>query len=246
MYVYDDTEAAPSGGQLDEGLLDQLLSGGGSLPPDDAAVLAIDRRLRGVGLPPRSPQEMAERLRLVGDMADDELEGPMAGFVATLADEGQATRITIAGVPRPERWILTEEADDYRRVFADESGPARTKIAGRILTRFLETHALVGLDDVLARYPFERRWAERQIETWIRRGRLVPVPQRDGERSPQWSTPTNFQQMQRTTLALRRREVVSCPPARFVDFVLRWQHLTPGRRLRGLDGRTKFCSSFVA
>ncbi|HEX3316034.1 MAG TPA: hypothetical protein VHR72_14145, partial [Gemmataceae bacterium] len=27
-----------------------------------------------------------------------------------------------------------------------------------------------------------------------------------------------------------------CPPARFADFVLRWQHLTPGRRLRGLDG----------
>jgi ATP-dependent helicase Lhr and Lhr-like helicase len=236
LYGADEVEATPSGGQIDEELLDQLLGRSGPTPPDDAAVLAIDRRLRGVGLPPRSPQEMAERLRLLGDMADDELEGPMAGFVAALASEGQAARITIAGVSRPERWILVEEADDYRRVFSDETGPERTKIAGRILHRFLETHALVGLDDVLARYPFERRWAQRQIETWTKRGRLVPVPRGEGDHPPQWATPTNFQQMQRTTLALRRREVVSCPPARFVDFVLRWQHLTPGRRLRGLDG----------
>ena len=49
MYAYDDGEGAPSGGALDEGLLDQLLGRGTSLPPDDAAVLAIDRRLRGVG-----------------------------------------------------------------------------------------------------------------------------------------------------------------------------------------------------
>jgi ATP-dependent helicase Lhr and Lhr-like helicase len=243
LYEFDEVEAGPSGGPLDETLLDQLL-GRGAQVLDDAAVLAIDRRLRGVGLPPRSPQEMAERLRVVGDMTDDELEGPMAGFVAALADEGQAKRITITGALRPQRWILTEEADDYRRVFESESDPERTKAANRILHRFLETRALVGLDDVLARYPFERRWAQRQIEAWTKRGRLVPIPNRNADRPPQWSTPSNFQQMQRTTLALRRREVVSCPPARYVDFVLRWQRLVSGRRVRGLDGAEEVLQQF--
>jgi len=43
-----------------------------------------------------------------------------------------------------------------------------------ILRRFLETHALVGLSDVLARYPFERGWAERQLDEWAQTGASDP------------------------------------------------------------------------
>src|SRR5262249_44981869 len=66
MYAYDSVEASPSGAaRLDQELLDQLLGHSGPLPLEPAAVLAIERRLRGLGMPPRTPVEMAERLRLV-------------------------------------------------------------------------------------------------------------------------------------------------------------------------------------
>jgi ATP-dependent Lhr-like helicase len=306
MYVYDGAEANPTGtaAKLDQELLDQLLGHAGRpLTLDAAAILSIERRLRGVGMPPRMPQEMAEWLRRLGDLTNAELEGPMAGFLAQLAQEGQAVQIDLAGVSHPRRWILAEEADDYRLVFGGASptpsspgtpggegwgeggqrpsqnldnaanfdisagshptplprstggegrpaarqttdADAKSVAASRILQRFLDTHALVGLDDILTRYPFEPAWAKRQIESWSRRGRLVTAPPREPDAPPQWSTPQNFQQLQRNTLALRRREVVSCPPATFADFVARWQHVHPGRQARGPEGVEEILMQF--
>ncbi len=241
MYVYDGAETTPSGtaANLDQELLDQLLGHSGQpVRLEAAAILSIERRLRGNGMPPRTPQEMAEWLRRLGDLTDSDLEGPMAGFLALLAADGQATRVELAEVAQPGRWILTEEVDDYRLVFQDanSAADAKKKAAGRILQRFLDTHALVGLADILARYPFEPVWAKKQIEEWSRRGRIVAVPTEDAAAPPQWTTPNNFQQLQRGSLALRRREVVTCPPATFADFVARWQHVHPGRHARGPEG----------
>ena len=241
MYVYDGAEASPSGAaaNLDQELLDQLLGHAGQpLTLEAAAVMSIERRLRGVGMPPRTPAEMAERLRRLGDLTESDLEGPMADFLTQLVEDGQAQTIELPGANQPHRWILTEEADDYRLVFldADAAADAKKATAERILQRFLETHALVGLDDILARYPFERDWAQKRVEAWSRGGRLVSVPPRAPDEAPQWATPTNFQQLQRGTLALRRREVVTCPPATFADFVMRWQCVHPSRQSRNAEG----------
>lgn len=241
MYVYDGAEGAPSGtaAKLDQELLDQLLGHAGKpVTLEPAAILSIERRLRGVGMPPRTPQEMAEWLRRLGDLADNDLEGPMIGFAEQLVAEGQAVVIELPGVAHPRRWILAEEDDDYRLVFHGTDAPAdaKKKAAGRILQRFLETHALVGLDDILARYPFERDWAKRQIEAWSKRGRVVAVPPREPDSPPQWTTPNNYQQLQRGSLALRRREVVTCPPAVYADFVVRWQHAHPTSKAQGPGG----------
>src|SRR5262249_56201351 len=86
-----------------------------------------------------------------------------------------------------------------------------------IFERFLATHALVGLAELLDRYPFEEDGARRQLEAWARTGRVVPV--RRGELEPvQWSAPANLEQVQRGSLALLRREVVTCAPPQFADF----------------------------
>ena len=100
--------------------------------------------------------------------------------------------------------------------------------ASVIFARFLDTHALVGLEDVLTRYPFERSWAQRQLEAWLRSGRAVVVPSREGQEQ-QFAAPGNLDQVQRTSLGLLRREVVTCQPGQFADFVLRWQYVHPGR-----------------
>src|SRR5262249_29280243 len=157
------------------------------------AIQQVDRRLRGVGQPPRSKAETAEWLRRLGDVAPAELEGPLQEFLRELEQEKIATRISLQDCGDPQRWILTEDAEIYRNAFAANAAAAEQaqEAAAVILQRFLDTHALIGLDDILARYPFEREWAQRQLEAWTRKGRLVRVTVAEAE-PLQWSAPENF------------------------------------------------------
>ncbi len=86
MYQHDGVEA--DGGRahaLDRQLLEQLVAPerqGHLLDP--RAVHQVERRLRGVGQPPRTATEMAEWLRRLGDLTPEDLEGPMAAFLEQL------------------------------------------------------------------------------------------------------------------------------------------------------------------
>src|SRR5262249_30363715 len=104
------------------------------------------------------------------------------------------------------------------------------------LGRFLSTHALVGLAHVLARYPFEETWARWQLEEWARAGRVVAVRSGEVAETLQWSAPDNLEQVQRGSLAILRREVVTCAPPQFADFLLRWQGVHPDLRHGGKEG----------
>src|SRR5262249_15227893 len=103
MYQYDGVE---SGGErspvLDRQLLEQLVSpqNQGHLL-DPRAVHQVERRLRGLGQPPRSATEMAEWLRRLGDLTPEELEGPMAVFLEQLEREGRACRLELPQGERP-------------------------------------------------------------------------------------------------------------------------------------------------
>lgn len=227
MYQYDGVESSgsPSAAPLDQALLDQLIGHDGRLAPDPRAIAQVDRRLRGVGHPPRTPAETAEWLRRLGDVARSEVEGRVAEYLEELVTGGVATTVTLSNVRESERWILTEEKELYQDAFASDSAQAESA-ASAILHRFLETHALVGLDDILARYPFERGWAQRKIEEWTRGGRLLRV-EIEPAAPLQWSAPENYEQIERGTLSILRREVMTCPAHQYADFVLRWQHLHP-------------------
>ena len=238
MYNYDDVEPERGrGAALDQQLLQQLVS-----PEkqehllDPRAVHQVEKRLRGLGMPPRTATEMAEWLRRLGDLTPAELEGPMAAFLEELRAEGRALLIELPRCREPRRWIAAEDEALYRDAFAacglagDAAKPQAASQAGtQIFERFLATHALVGLSELLERYPFEEDWARRQLEEWARTGRVVPV--RRGELEPvQWSAPANLDQVQRGSLALLRREVVTCAPPQFADFLLRWQGVHPETR----------------
>jgi ATP-dependent Lhr-like helicase len=234
MYQYDGREGEPTGTvfRLDPHLLDQLVK-----PEsfqhllDPRAVNQLERRLRGLGQPPRSATEMAEWLRRLGDLTERELEGSMAGFLTELENDGRAKKIKLPVNREPVRWVLFDEAGLYDRVFgtAEASSEERQTGGETILQRFLETHALVSLHDVLERYPFEVGWAKNKLEEWSRSGRVRVVPPRDEGEPLQWSAPANLDQVQRGSLAILRREVITCPAHQFADFVLRWQGLYPGQ-----------------
>jgi ATP-dependent Lhr-like helicase len=234
MYQYDEVE--PEGGikrALDQQLLEQLVAPerqGHLLDP--RAVHQVERRLRGLGQPPRSVAEMAEWLRRLGDLTPGELEGPMAAFLEELAADGRALRIELPRCREPVRWIAREDESLYLQAFGlIETDAGTMQEAGAVIIgRFLATHALVGLQDVLERYPFEPDWARRQLEEWAQTGRAVVVQSGEGPEPLQWSAPANLEQVQRGSLALLRREVVTCSPPQFADFLLRWQYVDPAAR----------------
>jgi ATP-dependent Lhr-like helicase len=239
MYQYDGVEADGERSHvLDRELLEQLVSPSrqGHLL-DPRAVQQVERRLRGVGQPPRSATEMAEWLRRLGDLTVEELEGPMAAFLEQLEREGRACRLDLPRSSR--RWIAAEDVEQYRQAFAlendDTDTEQRQEAAAAILQRFLNTHALVGLADVLARYPFEPGWARRQLEEWASSGRIVVVSAPEAETTT-WSDPENLEQVRRGSLGILRREVVTCSPPQFADFLLRWQGVHPETRRGGSEG----------
>jgi ATP-dependent Lhr-like helicase len=229
MYQYDDTEADPSRDHaLDQALLEQLLSpADGRYLLDPRAIDTVERRLRRVGRPPRTSVEMAEWLRRLGDIATDELEVALHPFLHELVADGLALQLTLPGGTSPERWLLAEEADMYCQAFGlMATAPEQQRQAAEtILLRFLNTHALVGLDDVLRRYPFDPDWATSTLERWSHQGRLVAVPSVSTAEPLQWSAPENLEQVQRSTLGVLRREVMTVADHQFADFVLRWQKL---------------------
>jgi ATP-dependent Lhr-like helicase len=248
MYQYDGVETEGAGaGALDRQLLAQLVAPerqGHLLDP--RAINQVERRLRGVGRPPRSAAEMTEWLRRLGDLTEAELEGPMAAFLAELETDGRAVRLELPAGREPVRHVGAEEADHYRKAFGmTPAEPDEAQEAGRtILERFLSTHALVGLAEVLDRYPFDETWARRQLEQWAQAGRIVAVDRGGGDEPPQWSAPENLDQVQRGSLAVLRREIVTCPAPQFVDFLLRWQEAHPSERSGGSEAVAETLTCF--
>jgi ATP-dependent Lhr-like helicase len=229
LYEWDDPKRAdaPRAG-VDTELLDPLLdstSSGALLDPQ--AIARVEGRLRGAGHPPRTVEEMAEWLGRLGDLAPSELAGPMVGFLAELETNARASTIELPGTREPRRWIGAEEAALYATAFAAEVDQTATST---IVRRYLQTHALIGLDDLMARYPLDPATATDLLERFTDEGELVRVGD-DG--AARWADRRNLGEVRRLTLAIRRREAVAVLPEVFADFVLRRQHLHPAARREG-------------
>ncbi len=112
LYQWDEPRRdAPraEGDPVDLGLLGPLL--------EPSAIGRVEARLRGAGHPPRTPDEMAEALRTLGDLTPTELVGPMQGFVEDLIRQGRAMKIEIPGTAEPTRFVSDEDAPMYERAF---------------------------------------------------------------------------------------------------------------------------------
>jgi ATP-dependent Lhr-like helicase len=239
MYQSDDSAGDSAAPLLDRQLLEQLVAPQRqSHLLDPRAIQQVERRLRGLGQPPRSASELAEWLRRLGDLSESDLDGPLTAFLTELEAAGRVCRLHLPQARQPLRWLLMEEEPLYRRAFGLEpAAPASAHQAAKtILRRFLDTHALVGLQDVLDRYPFDAAWAERTLREWTEGGRLVVLPGVAESPAPQYAVPDNLAQVRRSSLAILRREVVTSSPAQFADFLLRWQLVHPQvRDSHGLD-----------
>ncbi len=236
VYEWDQpkrSDRQPEGSLFNQDSLEPLLRGdaqGDWLDPE--AIGRVENRLRHHGRPPRTVDEMAERLRLLGDMTETEVTGPMAVFLAELESAGRALSIELALPREPARWILAEENELYRTAFPiDANGDEESR--GTIVRRFLQTHALVGLADLTARYPIPAVEAAELMELWCEEGKVVRIGEEGPQAQPRWAERGNLAEMRRATVAARRRESLAVLPEVFADFVLRRQHALPGSRGEG-------------
>jgi ATP-dependent Lhr-like helicase len=232
LYEWDEpkrADRAPTREAVDDELLNPLLgAGSASLWLDPAAVGQVDSRLRGRGRPPRTTEEMAVALKQLGDLSQSELSGPMLGFLTALEREGRAATITLERTREPDRWISSEELPLYREVFPDgqaERIHEPSDALGIIVRRFLQTHALIGVSDLTARYPIGPGIATELLERWTDSGGLVRIEETSPEAGPRWAEGRNLAEIRRLSIAIRRRESIAVAPEVFADFLLRHQHV---------------------
>jgi ATP-dependent helicase Lhr and Lhr-like helicase len=230
LYEWDDpkpSDRPPTASIVDLDLLAPLLRGEGLndwLSPQ--AIGRVENRLRRFGHPPRTADEMAEHLRLLGDLTQSELAGPMEAFLNELRHAGRALLIDLPCPREPTRWILAEERSLYDAAFPAASHPDGESRAS-IVRRYLHTHALVGLADLTARYPIPPVEAAELLDRWVEEGRVVRVSDPDGPALERWAERENLAEMRRATVAVRRRESMAVAPEVFADFLLRRQHVHP-------------------
>ncbi len=240
MYQWDepkrpDRSALPS--PVDNDLLDPLLTS--SLWLDPAAIGRVESRLRQVGQPPRTVEEMAEMLRRLGDLAPEDLTGPMLGFLETLLKDHRACRIVFPAQISPDRWISVEEKELYENAFSDGGRhrcDAPSDAIETIVRRHLQTHALVGLDDLTARYPIGPGLATEMLERWADDGTVVRLEPVEFENEARWAVGQNLNEVRRLSIALKRRESVAVLPEVFADFLVRRQGVHPEARREGSEG----------
>ncbi|HMO36522.1 MAG TPA: hypothetical protein PKA06_10810, partial [Gemmatales bacterium] len=241
MYDYDKVELKGQGNaaSIDKKLLDQLLS-----PEsydhllDPRAIDQVDKRLQGVGLLPRTIEELSEWIRRLGDVRMGELDAILLPMVLELEKQGRVARWKVPTLGET-RWILTEEQDAYSqlsKLIQGEVSPDIEQAAERIVQRYLATHALVGRDDVQNRYPLATAWLEGLLKNWSRSGAVVSLEIWGDTPTVLYAAPANLDQVQRQSLALRRREIPTVPASAFAGFVERWQAMTEETAVGGPEG----------
>ncbi len=237
MYQTDAVEPESKVWQhLDRQLLDEVLPATSPASAIDArAVAQVDRRLRRQGMAPRTAPEMLDFLCRVGDLLEPELEGGMAGMLNHLHAQGTAGRLLLG---EQWAWVAIEYKNDYEAALGttNTSSATRHDSASRVLARYLDTRALVGLNDILARYPFDRDWTARRLEEWSAEGRVIPVHNRATEKTIEYSVPANWDQVRQGSLGILRRDVVSVPPQQYAAFLATWQGVHPSRQSSAPDG----------
>jgi ATP-dependent helicase Lhr and Lhr-like helicase len=232
-YMYeDDTPPAERRAQalsLDRDLLRELLGQEELRDLLDAdAVEEVERRLAGE---PRTPDELHDQLRRIGDLRSGEYDDALAG---PLLDERRAIRVRFAG---EERLIAAQDAGRYR----DALGAMPP---GGLPEAFLESEeeplrSLV-LRFARARGPFTTAAVNerfgRDVEPVLRaledEELLVRGELRPGGTEREWCDPEVLRRLRRASLAALRREVEPVDQAALGRFLPSWQGIDRRASLR--------------
>ncbi|MGN9914720.1 ATP-dependent helicase [Phytohabitans sp. LJ34] len=209
---------------------------------EPSVVTATERQLQWLTdeRRPRDAEDVAELLRLLGDLSDAELaaRGASVDWPLDLERAKRALRVRIAG---EDRWIAVEDAGRYRDALgvALPVGVAQAYVEpvadplGDLVARYARTHAPFTAAACAARFGLGVFVVEQALRRLAATGRVV-----SGEFSPEgagaeWCDAEVLRMLRRRSLAALRREIEPVPPRALATFLPRWQHV--GASSRGVE-----------
>jgi ATP-dependent Lhr-like helicase len=205
----------------------------------------------------RTDDELHDHLLSVGLLPTDEAE-PWAVMAGALVADGRATVAawpaggeTFTAYVAAERlpWLLALVPE--ARVTPAVSVPDGVErdvtaeaAAQRIVQGWMECLGPVTADSLAARLGQPLRAIDRSLVALesaggILRGRFTPEGASGAE---EWCDRRLLARIHRLTLAGLRREIEPVPPATYMRFLFRWQHLQPGTQLYGRPGLAEVIS----
>lgn len=114
----------------------------------------------------------------------------------------------------------------------------------KIIERYLSHHALLDVEQIVSRYPFEISFVQNILNDLKQQGQFLEIasPKEDG--AIQWASTEIVERIRRVTLRQERAKIQPCDTAQFVEFLLRWQNRTPEFRLSSADGLVSIIEKF--
>jgi ATP-dependent Lhr-like helicase len=209
---------------------------------EPAVVDATERQLQWLTEErrPRDAEDVAELLRLLGDLSDAELSerGALPEWMSTLESAKRALHVRVAG---EQRWIGVEDAGRYRDALgvALPVGVAQAYVEpvpdplGDLVSRYARTHGPFTAATCAARFGLGVFVVEQALRRLGGTGRVV-----SGEFSPdgaglEWCDAEVLRLLRRRSLAALRREIEPVPPRALATFLPRWQSV--GTSARGVE-----------
>ncbi|PZF85832.1 DEAD/DEAH box helicase, partial [Micromonospora deserti] len=228
---------------LDSALLGELLGRVDLRELLDPAVLAeTERQLRWrtEQRRPRDAEDVVELLRVVGDLATNELaeRGVAVGWLTGLEAARRVLRVRIAG---QERWVVVEDAARLRDALgvALPVGVAEAYLApvadplGDLVARYARTHGPFAAATCAARFGLGVFVVEQALRRLAGAGRVVSGEFTADTAGTQWCDAEVLRLLRRRSLAALRREIEPVPPRALAAFLPRWQQV--GSSARGVE-----------
>jgi len=239
IYQYEWDEPKGSGGtrsaHTERRLVDELVDGKVGRQLDEQAITDLDDRLQGIGerRRARTAEELYELVRRLGDIPEDDAPARTVDteFIHALLDEGKLVRVNLPGAVRPNRLVACDHLDDYLRAVSGDS-----QAMADMVERHIAHRAVVAPDEIAEAYGVPAEVVESVVTDLAGRGEMIEVPPAPDTKAPRWTNPLNLETIYRRTLAAQKTRARLASPAKYSEFLLRWQHLHPEHKVRGQDG----------
>ncbi|GAA2631192.1 ATP-dependent helicase [Dactylosporangium fulvum] len=207
---------------------------------DPEVVAETERTLQWLGAQrtPRDAEDVAEMLRVLGDLSDAELvaRGADPAWAAELATQRRAIQVRVAG---EARWISIEDAGRFRDALG-VALPVGLPTAylepvadplGDLVSRYARTHGPFAVTTCAARFGlgvFVLEQALRRLPSVVS-GEFSP-----GGAGTEWCDAEVLRLLRRRSLAALRREIEPVPPRALARFLPQWHHIGASRA-RGVE-----------
>jgi ATP-dependent Lhr-like helicase len=191
----------------------------GLLEPQAVAELEARQQHLAKGARARTPQELADTLRRLGDLGDEEAaeryDGDAGRALDALYRDGRISRS-----PRGAegRWILDEDLDLWRD--ADEDGSAGRAARAELVRRFAATHGPFAAGAVAARHGFALDEIEAVLAALVDAGVLVRGRFVQDSVDVTYCDRRNLAEAHRRTLALLRDRGAPATMGQLAAFLL--------------------------